>query len=188
MQPRAVGERRVDERGTEVDAATGALQHPLDEIAHLGIGQDDLRALGHPVACDEDRVWRVDPDLLDLGVVEVGLQRPKPRERRDELARGLGLVGEKGHGAAECPLAVPAHLVVNVPCRELRVGAQICAVASHPLPNLVRDLGKGVGHLPIIRDTGQRRRRLSTGARQSGYAWPSRARRTATSRPMVTRP
>ena len=35
VQPRPVGQRRVDERRAQVDAATGRVQHPLDQVAHL---------------------------------------------------------------------------------------------------------------------------------------------------------
>ncbi len=83
VQPRAVGERGVDEGRAEVDAAAAGLEHPLDEVAHLVGGQDRRSQLGDAATRDEHPARLVDPDLLDGRVVEVLLQRrhspPRPR-------------------------------------------------------------------------------------------------------------
>ena len=65
VQSRAVGQGRVDEGRGEVDATTRVLQHPLDELAHLAVGEHDGRELGDAVARHEHPHGRVDPDLLD---------------------------------------------------------------------------------------------------------------------------
>lgn len=47
----------------QVDPPARVLQHPLDEFAHLAVGEDDRRQLRDAVACDEDPRQRVDPEL-----------------------------------------------------------------------------------------------------------------------------
>lgn len=54
MEPRAVGQDRVDERGAEVDATAARAEHPLDEVLDVVGSQERRRQLGHPVASDED--------------------------------------------------------------------------------------------------------------------------------------
>ena len=74
----------------QVDAAAAGLEHPLDQLLHLGARQDHVGQLVPAVAGDEHPARLVDPDLLDLGVVEEPLQRteagdpwrPAPRPRR----------------------------------------------------------------------------------------------------------
>ena len=150
VQPRSVGQRGVDERRAEVDAATGGLQHPLDEVAHLGLGELERDALRHPVAGDEDAVGRVDPDLLDRRVVEERLQRAEPGEGRDHLTRRRALVGEHGQRAAERALAVAPHLVAHVAVGEVSIAGEVDAVAAHALAHLLGDEADRAGHAVIV--------------------------------------
>lgn len=48
VEPRTVRQGRVDERAAEVDAAARGLQHPLDQVAHLAVGEVDAGELGTP--------------------------------------------------------------------------------------------------------------------------------------------
>ena len=86
MQAAAVGKRCVDERLTQVDAATGGMQHPLHQIAHLRVGERERHALGDAAAGDEDPIGSVHPDLLDRRIVEVGLQRSEAGDGGEHLA------------------------------------------------------------------------------------------------------
>jgi len=71
------------------------------------------------VARDEDPAWVVDPDLLDLGVVEVALQRPEARHPGDELVDERLQVLHRSDGTGEAapvvhlrdPLPEPTHRV-----------------------------------------------------------------------------
>ena len=65
-----------------------------------------------------------------------------------------GLVGEHRHRPAEGVLAVPLHLVVHVPVRQVAVPAEIDTVQAHPLPHPVGDDGDGSAHRAIIRQNG----------------------------------
>ncbi len=69
VQAAAVGQRRIDEGLTQIDPATGGVQHPLDEVAHRGVGQRERHALRDARPRDEDAVGSVDPELLDRRIV-----------------------------------------------------------------------------------------------------------------------
>ena len=49
MEATAVRKRRVDERLTQIDSATRGVQHPLDEVAHAGVGEGERHPLGDAV-------------------------------------------------------------------------------------------------------------------------------------------
>ncbi len=110
MEAGPVGQGGVDERLAEVDAAAGGVQHPLDEIAHLCRGERERHALAAPLARDEDPVGRVDPQLLDGRVVEVGLQRPVAGDGGEHLAHARRLVVDEGEPAREGEVVVALHL------------------------------------------------------------------------------
>src|SRR6185312_14861680 len=69
VQPRAVGQHRVDERRGQVDPAAAGLEHALDQVAHLVGRQDGGRQLRDTAPGHEHLGRLVDPDLLDLRVV-----------------------------------------------------------------------------------------------------------------------
>ena len=81
VQTAAVGQHRVDERGREIDPAAGRLQHLLDQVTDLGVGENDRGQLAAPTASDEHPAGAVDPDLLDRRVLEQPLQRTEPGYR-----------------------------------------------------------------------------------------------------------
>ncbi|MGA9583144.1 MAG: hypothetical protein WBR13_14380, partial [Allosphingosinicella sp.] len=93
MQAVPVGQHGVDERTTDVDPATRALQHALDQLGHLGRGQDQVGQLVAPAPGDEDPAGVVDPDLLDLGVVEERLQRSEAGNSGHQLTDDSDRVG-----------------------------------------------------------------------------------------------
>src|SRR5699024_5192746 len=79
-----------------------------DEVADLVDGEHRRRQLGLAVAGDEDLAGRVDPDLLDEGVVEVPLQRPEARHRVEDALDGRLDVAEHGQPAVGAALVVVA--------------------------------------------------------------------------------
>jgi hypothetical protein len=64
VQPRAVGQHRIHERGRHVDPPTRGAQHPLHQVGELRGPEDRRRQLGPAVACDEHPARLVDPELL----------------------------------------------------------------------------------------------------------------------------
>lgn len=103
MQAVAARQHGVDEWGADIEAPTAGLQHPLDEVGHLGRGEDRGGELVAAAARDEDPAWVVHPDLLDGRIVEVGLQLAEARHPRDQLVDdGLGL-GQRERGSRQAP-------------------------------------------------------------------------------------
>ncbi len=86
MQPGSVRQGGVDERLRQVEAAAARHEHPLDEIADLFVAEDGGRQLADAPAGHEDAARLVDPQLLDRGIVEVGLQRPELRRHTHRIA------------------------------------------------------------------------------------------------------
>ncbi len=162
MQARPVGQRGVDERRADVDTTPRALEHPLDQVAHLPVTESERAVLGDAVAGDEDTVGGVDPDLLDLRIVQEGLERTEARQARDHLPRGLDLIAEQRHGAAERELAVPTDLVPNEASHERRVGGQVGALPSDAVADLFGDRRDGGGHAAMIATAAGRAPPLST--------------------------
>ena len=85
----------------QVDAPARRLEHPLDEVAHLVGGEDRRGQLGDAAAGDEDLCRLVDPDLLDLGVVEVLLQRPEPGDGVEHRLHGALEVAQRRETAVQ---------------------------------------------------------------------------------------
>ncbi len=93
------GEHRVHEGARQVDPTAGGLQHPLDEVPDLARGEDRRGQLAPAATGDEHPAGLVQPDLLDLGIVEVGLQRPEPGDRVVDL-RGPPAAGRPAAAAS----------------------------------------------------------------------------------------
>ena len=80
MEPAPLGQARVDERLRPVEPPAGARQHPLHQLLDLGRAQHDGRELVLAPAGHEHPAGLVDPDLLDLGILEQPGQRPEPAD------------------------------------------------------------------------------------------------------------
>ena len=89
MKPTAVSKHGVDERIREIKAPAGSPQHSLDELTNLTITQDDCCELTSPASCGEHSAWLVDPDFLDVRIVEEWLQCAIPGERCQEHTSDL---------------------------------------------------------------------------------------------------
>ena len=150
VKPRAVRQRGIDERRRDVHAAAGCLQHALDEIAHLRVTEREFELLRPAAARDEDTVGSVDPDLLDVRVIEVRLQGAEARERGEHLPLRAHFVGYKGQRAAKGVLRIAAHLVARVSRSAWRVRREVDAVPAHPVPHAVGDEAHGIGHAVMM--------------------------------------
>ena len=86
------GKDRVNERVGQIHPSAGGLQHPLDQVADLIGAQDRGGQLAAAATGNEDPTRLVDPDLLDVAVVEVAAEagrsrRPRRTPRRADLMR-----------------------------------------------------------------------------------------------------
>ena len=141
VEPAAVGQRRVDERRAQVDAPPGGAQHPLDEVLHARIGQDRRGQLRAAAARDEDAAGVVDPDLLDLVVVEVALQRPEAGDRVEQLAhQRVGLLRAARQQGRVVRLR---HDRPHARGHLAQVTRRVQALAAQRLAHLVLEPGQG---------------------------------------------
>ncbi len=150
VQPLAPGQRGVHERARQVEAPAGRAEHLLDEVAHLGGGEHGGRELGPPAARDEHLRRGVDPDLLDLGVVEVGLERAETRHGVDERAAGGDGVGERRDDAQGAARLVVGDGVAHELVDGGAVAQRVHPAPAHELAHLVLEHADGVrvrGHL-----------------------------------------
>ena len=93
-------EHRIDEGAGQVEPAPGVVEHALDEGAHVLVGEDQARQLGDTRAGHEHARGRVDPDLLNRGIIHERLKRTETadvvHEIRFDLRAGRGQqVGRK---------------------------------------------------------------------------------------------
>jgi len=168
VQTRAIGQRGVDERLAEIDAAARGLQHPFDEVADRGIRQRQRDALRDSPARDEDAVGGVDPQLLDRRVVEISLERPVAGDRGEHVADAGGLVVDRGEAAREGEVVVAPHLGQGDGCRDVRLARRIGPFGAEPLPHALGHSSGGSGdrsHRRIIASRAPRAVELSTGLR-----------------------
>ncbi len=173
VEATAVGKRRVDERLAQVDPATGGLQHPLDEIAHRGVGEGEGNALRHPGAGDEDAVGSVDPELLDGRVVEVRLQRAVARDGCEHLAHARRLVVDRRESAGQGEVVVAADLAARDVRGELGIAGGIGPLSPQPLAHALGDHRRGSGGcIAVAGDTGESSQDRTSGVRKLSTAWP----------------
>lgn len=137
VQAVALGQHRVDERRADVEAAAARLEHPLDQLGHLRGVEAEVGQLVTPPAGDEDALGRVDPDLLDLRVVEERLQRPEAGDAGQELAHHGVAVGHGRDGAGQAELVVVADDVLGDAAYGEGLALRVDPVAPHPLADLV---------------------------------------------------
>ena len=136
VQPVPLGQHRVDERLAQVDPPARALEHPLDQLLHLGAAQHQVGQLVPAVPGHEHPGRVVDPDLLHGRVVEERLQRAEPAHPRDQLAdHGLG-VGHRRHHAGQAALVVVTHHRLRDPAYDAGVGLRVHALAPHHLAHV----------------------------------------------------
>ena len=123
----------------EVNASTGAAQHSLDQIGDLVAGQDQRRQLGASPPSDEDPTRLVDPDLLDLGVVEQRLQWTEPGHRVDHSTTDLRRIAQRRQRRGHRAIAIVADDLVHEQANRAALGDRVDAAAPDEFADLVLD-------------------------------------------------
>jgi hypothetical protein len=111
------------------------VQHLLDEIAYRFIADAHRNAFAAPRARREDRARTVDPDLLDLGVVQQRLQRAVARHPREHVADGGGLVVDELETPSEGEVVVTAHLRHGHLMDAIRMAERVGLVLTKSVPH-----------------------------------------------------
>lgn len=168
VQTRAVGKRSVDEGLTDVDPPTGGLQHPLDEVAHRRVTETQSGPLRHAFTGDMHVSGAVEPDLLDLGIVQQRLQRSEPAERRQHVTDAGGFVFDEAAAACESSVIVTTHLRVRDAPRGVGIDRGIHPFRAQATPDLLGDQGTRMTHPGILATIGSLASELSTGTPAPG--------------------
>jgi hypothetical protein len=142
VQTFPAGQARVDERAGQVEATARRLEHLLHQVADLARGQDGRGELRLAPTGDEDLRWRVDPDLLDLGVVEVLLQRSETGDGVNDRLQRPERVGERRDRPDDAPPVVVGERIGDEILDAPAVADGIDAAAADELA----DLGLEDGH------------------------------------------
>ena len=96
MQPAAVRQHRVDERGAQIHPSAGRLEHLLHQVAYLRLTQDRRGQLRTPPPGHEDPARLVDPvqRAADLYLCQMR-SAVYTRISRDEAGEGLGVARQR---------------------------------------------------------------------------------------------
>jgi hypothetical protein len=144
VQPRSVGHHRVDERRTHVDPPSGRAEHPLDKVGELPVPEDRRRQLAAAPPGDEHPARLVDPDLLDLRVVEVALQRTEAGHPVQHVTDDGLRVGDRRQRRVDRPLGVVGDHVANQHPDGARIGERVEPATPDELADLaVHDVESG---------------------------------------------
>jgi hypothetical protein len=138
VEPGAVGEGRVHEWTGQVDAAPAGPEHQLDQVVDMLLAEDGGGELGTAGLGHEHLARLVDPDLLNVRVVEEGLQRAHADDPVSHHLGDLAGVGEGRHARHQPPLGVVGDHLVDEPADGNRVAvARVEPASPDQLPHLV---------------------------------------------------
>jgi hypothetical protein len=175
VQTVAVRQHRVDEGLAQVDAAPTRLQHALDELGDLGTGQDRRRQLMPALTGDEDLAGLIDPDLLDVRIIEVGLQRPESGNPRHQLSDHPLRIGHRNDLPGQAPLVVSSHRLLGDPSHQRGLLLWIHTVGADALAHTrIEQLNERAVRIGVRHDHGDPLSRVeaSSGVLRSPYdAW-----------------
>src|SRR5690606_12737174 len=121
----------------------------LDEVAHLLAREDRRGELGLAMPRDEHLSRAVDPDLLDLGIVEIALQRPKPGDDVDERLHCCVGVDERRDSAEERSGVIVGDRVDHERAHAVRVAQGIEAPTADERADLALQDRDAV-HRPLL--------------------------------------
>ena len=159
------------------------MQHAFDELAHLVLAQAQRHTLAAPVARHIDPVCRIDPQLLDRVVGEIGLERSVARQRREHLPLALRLVIDGREPARRGDVVVPAHLDADQTPGRFPVARRIDALGTQTRPDAIGQVSRNSAHAilstsdridpaeVIHRQAGHRSRAINAGSRDNLPAW-----------------
>jgi len=142
MEPGAVAEGRVDERAGQVDPAPTGPEHQLDQVVDVLLAEDGGGQLWPSGLGHEHLAGLVDPDLLDVRVVEERLERAHADHPVGHRLGHLAGVVQRRHAGHQPALGVvDDHLVDELadgdPVAVARVEAappdQLADLAFHDL-------------------------------------------------------
>jgi hypothetical protein len=139
VQPGAVGQHCVDKWRAQVDSPARAAQHSLDEIGDCIAGEDERRQLGPPAPRHEDPTRFVDPDLLDLRIIEERLQRSEARYGVDDEASDLRRIVNRRQRRGDRSISVVADDLVHELANRAALGDRVDPAAPDELAHLVLD-------------------------------------------------
>jgi len=139
VQPGAVRQGGVDERGADVEPAAAAAQHSLHQVADVGGSEDRGGQLAAAPPGDEDAARLVDPDLLDLGVVQPALQRAEAGDRVEHGPPDPSRVGDRWQRRGQHPLRVVRDDLVDQRPGLVRRADRVQPAPPHQLAYLVLD-------------------------------------------------
>jgi hypothetical protein len=121
-------------------------RRPLDDPAHLFIGEHDRGQLAATAAGAEHLRGRVQPDLLDARIVQHLLQGPEAADPGGDLRDHRVVVEQDRHLArGGATVVVGEHLADQ---RLELIGVHVQAAAPDQLARLALDDGGGVQPLP----------------------------------------
>jgi len=144
VQPGPVREHRIDERLAQVHPAPRGLEHPLDQVGDLRLGENRRGQLAAPAARHENPAGFVYPHLLDLGVVEISLQGTEAGDRVVDMAgHGRAFPDSRERPGQGALLVVAEHLVDQTP-DGCRVPDGVQSPAAHQLADVFLDQVEGI--------------------------------------------
>jgi hypothetical protein len=146
----------VDEGGRHVDPSTRGAQHPLDEVGQFAGREDRRRQLAAAALGDEHPAGLVDPDLLDLRVVQVPLQRPEAGHPVQYVADDGLRVADRRQRRGQRPLRVLGDDIAHEHAHRSRVGQRVETAPADQLTDLaVHDVESCRHETPAGRKAGR---------------------------------
>ena len=125
------------------DPPAGALEHALDQGWDLLLGEDGGGELAATVTGDEDAARLVDPDLLDGGVVEVGLQGAVARDGVVDAPGGRARVAQRWQCRGQAPQFVGTDDLLDEAADRRRLGGGVQPLVADDVADLgVDDLDR----------------------------------------------
>lgn len=149
VEPLPARQPCVDERAGQVEPPAGGLEHPFHQVAHLLGGQDRAGQLGDAAPGDVHVRRRIDPDLLDLRIVQVRLQRSQPANSVMDLPDNFGHVWQLEENAARGAVRIVRSGLLHELGEPLRFGHRVHATTPDELAHLALQQGDPVGSCGI---------------------------------------
>ncbi|CAB4960962.1 unannotated protein [freshwater metagenome] len=139
MESRAIRQQRVNEGLAHIDPTTTRAQHALDEVVHLRLSEHDGRELTSAPARAEHARGLVEPDLLDVEILEQSVQRAISGDGVVDLLGPDVDIRVGGRAQISCD-----HLVEHVEDRgphstriDQRIGSTIANKRAYPIDDIV---------------------------------------------------
>lgn len=139
VESRSVRQRRIYKRGRRVQAPTGALQHPLNNVPDLLVREGDAGELGFPVARDVDLIRGVEPDFLDGWIIQKRLQRSESGNGVEDKSPGPLQRAQRRHRRQQRTLVIVTDYGLHQLPHFGGLPERVEAAAADQFPHLVLD-------------------------------------------------